>query len=240
MATRRSRSLLSPTKKPKKKAAKKATKKAATKRRATVARIPTARERADAAIASIREAKAQCDGEYFEIGKALLALAKPSIWRDLYAASSLREFLDDYVMPHSSADRLMTIARSYSKPLALKIGLERSFQLARLAEADDDLDPPAKLWRTNVTLQNGKRVQRTTAAELQRLVSAALLKKRLANANPPVKAKPSDRSAVAQLKQDWKQSIFADVNAKFRFNPKKRIVNIEFHVEELFEDEDEE
>lgn len=248
MATFRSR-LRNPvkkaTKKATKKAAKKATKKATTKRttkKATTKRATTPKERADAAIAAIREAKANTDAEYYAVGKALLKLRTPAIWKTLYAAASFREFLDDYVMPHTTADRLMMIAQSYTKALALQIGLERSFQLARLAEADPKVKvSPTQLWRQNPK-RNGKRVQAMSAADMQRLVALINLQKRLAKAKAKAKAQakaePDDETVVAEFETEFVEA-FGDLGAKIRFNPKNRHVLIDFHVDGLYEDDDE-
>lgn len=196
----------------------------------------TAKERADAAIAAIRAAKADNDASYYALGKALLKLRKPAIWK-LYAAATFREFLDDNVMPHSTAQRMITIAEKYPKTLALKIGLERSFQLARLARIDPEItEPPAQLWRQNAEL-GGKPVRTMSAAELERLVSAAVVKKRLAEGRKTTpRASQSDKSAIAQFESDW-ADVFGDLGAVIRFNPRNRTVRIEFHVDELFEED---
>lgn len=80
-----------------------------------VARATTAKDRAEFAIAAIREAKASSDADYYAIGKALIKLRRPAIWK-LYATTTFREFLDDHVMPHNTADRLIATA-SFSQCL---------------------------------------------------------------------------------------------------------------------------
>ena len=223
------------TKKPRKKPVAKKKKPTKSMPGVSSARPSGAKARVDAAIASIRDAMADVDAQYYAIGKALIALRKPEIWK-LYAAETFREFLDDNVMPHSTAERMITIAESYPKTLALTIGLERSFQLARLARIDPDIKAsPAQLWKQNPTLGD-KRVRQQSAADLERLARAAVLKKRLAKAGKPPATRRDDKEAVEWFRGAFLEA-FEDLDADIRFNPRKRTVRIEFHVEGLHDDE---
>lgn len=204
-----------------------ATKKAPAKKRATkkttLARAQTPKQRTDSVIASIKTRLEGIDTEYWEIGQALVQLDDPEIWT-LYNEPTYRRFLEEYVMSFSTARRLITIAKTYTKVIAEQVGLERGWQLERLARLDANIKKSAQqLWTSNARL--GKKrtpVRRMTAAEIAALVQGALLR------SAKTKTKPSKAMKAAAKRYKAAQPYEVEV----AFDLKKSQVRVTIDLEE--------
>lgn len=218
-----------PTKTPTKKVTKKAAKKAA-KKRSTVERATTARERVDQTIAAITERMQRVDTEYYEIGQAILSLDQPAIWRETFGLRSFAAFIEENLMPYSTARRLLVIAREYTKTVAAQIGLERGYQLDRLVDNDPSIRrSPQQLWISNAPLgPTGKRkkVRSMSATEIANLVQLALMKTGRTRQTTP--SKEMKKSA-----QKYKKSF--PYKTRLRFDLKKKDVVIRVSLEDFLE-----
>lgn len=228
MATKKKKSSLIggvrvPLKAPRKSATKKKPRKKTATKRAPLARAQTAKERADRAIAEIVTRLESIDTEHWEIGRALVQLDDPAIW-GLYNETNYRRFLEEYVMPFSTARRLITVAKTYTKTIAQKIGLERGWQLERLARIDPNVKKSAEqLWVSNARL--GKKrtpVRKMTAAEIAALVQGALLR------SAKTKAKPTQEMKAAVKRYKAAQPYDVDVDLDL----KKGRVNVSIDLED--------
>lgn len=227
--SKKARKASSPRRATKKAAAKKATKKArtATKRRPTLAAASSPKERVDSIIATIREQVGETHLSAHRIGQMLVELRKPEIW-ELYAETSFKDFLNQHVLPHSTALRFIKFAQSYSETIAGEIGLERGIQLARLAK-EKQLGNPQTLWTRNAVLQQTprKRAKQLSAADIERLTKAAILQKAKANLPEPT----DEEAAVNRLKKRFTKALGLD--ADFGVDVKKRKVRIELDLDDL-------
>lgn len=232
--SKKARKATSPRRATKKAAAKKATKKAtkkartATKRRPTLAAASSPKERVDSIIATIREQVGETHLSAHRIGQMLVELRKPEIW-ELYAETSFKDFLNEHVLPHSTALRFIKFAQSYSETIAGEIGLERGIQLARLAK-EKQLGNPQTLWTRNAVLQQTprKRAKQLSAADIERLTKAAMLQKAKANLPEPT---DEEEAAVNRLKKRFTKALGLD--ADFGVDVKKRKVRIELDLDDL-------
>lgn len=223
-------------KKTAKKAAKKATKKTAAnstkktaKKRMSVKAASTLKDRVEQTISMIHEQIRLTNANYWDVGKALLSLRKQEIWQ-LYAETTYRGFLEEHVMPYSTARRMLIVAESYPKTIAEEIGCERGYQLARLARADPKIKKSAEqLWKTNAKL-GGRRVRDMSAAEVERLVRGALLRSGKTKRPDPT---PKEASAYAALQAKFAARL--ELEADFDLDLKKRIVRIELSLDDLLE-----
>lgn len=201
-----------------------------TKKRPTLARAQTTKQRTDTIIKQIQAQLAETQTTAYELGQALIQLRKPEIWQ-LYAETTFKGFIQQQVMPYSTAARLIAFAETYTKPTATKIGLERGVQLKRLAKIKQ-LGNPETLWKTNAVLAKNptRRARETSAAELQRLTQAALLQKAKKQRPKPTTA---ERQALKEMKQDWAEAF--DLEADFDLDLKTRKLRIEIDLDELLE-----
>lgn len=212
------------TKKATKKAAKKTAKKSARKRTSAPT---TLKERVEQTIATIHEQLRLSNARYWDVGKALLSLRKPEIWQ-LYAETTYRGFLEEHVMPYSTARRMLTVAETYPKEMAEEIGHERGYQLARLARADVRIKKNARqLWATNAKL-SGKRVRSMSAAEIERLVRGALLR-----SGKTKRPEPTEEEAEAYSALQAKFAARLELEAEFDLDLKNRTVRIELSLDDL-------
>lgn len=219
---------LAPTKTPAKKRATKKTSKKAAKKRTTVKRAATARERVDQTIAAITERMQRVDTEYYEIGQAILGLDQPDIWRDTFGERSFAAFIEEHLMPYSTARRLLVIAREYTKSVAAQIGLERGYQLDRLADNDPDIKrSPQQMWISNVPLGptgQKKKVRTLSATEIANLVQLALMKTGRTRKSTPSKQ-------MKQSAKKYKKSF--PYKTRVRFDLKKKDVVIRVSIEDF-------
>lgn len=197
-------------------------------RRPTLSNAQTPKARTDALIEQIRNKLTEMHATAYDIGKALISLRKPEIWK-LYGETSFKGFIQEQIMPYSTAARLVTFAETYTKKTALQIGLERGVQLTRLARIKE-LGAPETLWKKNaiVAKKPRRRVKQTSAAELERLVRAALLQKAKKTATEATEA---EREAVDTLEEWWIEA--SDFEADFELDLKRRKVLIELDLDEL-------
>ena len=207
------------------------TKKTAKKRRPSLASTGTPKQRADRVIASIHHKLDDMHSTAWDVGRALIELREPAIWK-LYQQSTFKEFLNEEVMPYTSALRFISFAESYSKKIALELGIERGVQLARLARVKK-LGAPEGLWKRNAVLAKKpkRRAKELSAAELERLVRAALLQK--AKKQAKLQATTREKKAVDDLEAWWTSA--SDWDADFELDLKKRKVRIELDLDELLE-----
>ena len=217
---------------PKPKPTKKASKKRASKKgRPSVARArkPTSlKQQVDATIASIHEELRTSSARYWDIGRALISLRQPEIWR-LYAETTYRGFLEEHVMPFSTARRMITVAETYSQPIAEAIGHERGYQLARLARIDRKIKKSAEqLWKTNAKLSK-RRVRDMSAADIERLVRGAVLR---SNKSRRPKPAEEEKQAYDRMKTAF-QKAFKDLEADFDLDLRKRKIRIELNLDDL-------
>ena len=204
-----------------------------TKKRARprVRSVPTLKQRTDRAIADIRSRLSVAEKTYYDIGRALLSLRDPEIWK-LYAETSYKGFLNAQVMPYSTALRMVTVAEAYPKAVALQIGQERGFQLARLAHHEPKFKKknvkPADLWTQNAKLGK-KRVQSMTGAEIATLVQLAIARTKATRSKPS--ASSEEQEVYEGLIEDW-DSLLGH-QADFELDVKKGVVRIEVKISEL-------
>lgn len=217
--------VVTPTKTPTKKAAKKATKKRAptTKRRVAT----TLRDRVDQQLAEIAARLENVDTEYWEIGQALVALDTPEVWT-AYGLRSYRAFLDEHVMPFSTARRLITVAKRYTKAIAKQIGLERGWQLDRLARIDPKIKrSPQQLWQRNTKLGSKKKpVRQMTGPEIEALVRGAQLRSAKTNIRKPSVAM---KQSVKNYKKKHPYETDVDIDLK------RSKVHVTIDLEEFLE-----
>ena len=201
-----------------------------TKKRPTLARARTRKQRTDALIAQIRAQLAENQTTAYQLGQALIELRDPEIWK-LYAETTFKGFIQQHVMPYSTAARLVSFAETYTKPTATQIGLERGVQLKRLAKIKQ-LGNPETLWKTNAVLAKNptRRTRDVSAAELQRMTQAALLQ---AAKKPRPKASPAERQALKAMKRDWAEAF--DLEADIDLDLKNRKLRIEIDLDQLLD-----
>ena len=196
-----------------------ATKRPATKRpslgRATGAAF---RDRIEQVIADIAERVARIDTEYYEIGQAMLALDKPEVWRDTYHLKSFRAFIQDHVMPYTTARRMLVVASTYTKAIAKQIGLSRGFELVRYAEATKR--NARQLWARNAPLGKAKiPVRQLSAAKIAALTQGAELQKRK-------KPRPKPSPAMERSKRAYKTSFDYDTEVHIDVENEEVLVKI--------------
>ena len=189
-----------------------AAKKAPKKRPPTTKRRTTLKDRVDRQLAEIAARLENVDTQYWEIGQALVALDEPEVWA-AFGERSYRAFLEEHVMPFSTARRLITVAQRYTKAIAKAIGLERGWQLDRLARLDPKIKrSPQQLWQRNAKLGSKKKpVRQMTGAEIEALVRGAQL--RSAKSTIP-KPTPAMKQAVKAYKSNLPYEADVDLDLK--------------------------
>ena len=216
----------SPTKTPTKHATKKTSRRPATKRAAP----PTLREQVDEVLETIAARMERVDTEYHEIGRALLTLDRPDVWRDTYGLRSFAAFIEKKLMPYSTARRLLVVAKKYSKAIAAQIGLERGYQLHRLTENDPQIRRSAQqLWTANIPLGpkgKKKKVRTMSAAEIASLVQQAILQAGRSRS-------PSPTPAMKKSARAYKKARPYDT--RLRFDMKNQDVVIRISIEDFLE-----
>jgi len=202
-------------------------KKRATKNRPTLSRAQTPKERTDAIIATIRERIRDNRSSAHAIGRALISLRDPSLWV-LYGETSFKGFVNEQIMPHSSALRFISLAESYDESVALEIGVERGIQLARVARLKK-LGPPQALWERNAVLvkKPQRRVRDMSAAELDRVARGALLQK--AKQRLP-SASDREREVFEGIKERFGK--FFELDAKWELDTKDRKIRMELDLDD--------
>lgn len=205
------------------------TTKATKKVRATTSRPASLKAQTERTIAEIQTHLRAAEVTYYDIGRALLSLRKPEIWQ-LYAETSFKGFLNEHVIPYSTALRMITVAESYTKPIALEIGQERGFQLARLTRHDRKYakKKPADLWTRNAKLGK-KRVKAMTGAEIAELVKLAIMRSK-PKQKPPT-ASEEEQEVYEELIESWEERL--GHAADFDLDLKKGVIRIEVELAEL-------
>lgn len=105
------------------------------------------RKRVSETIATIRQMRRERPTRFYELGELLLTLRDPAIWH-LWRERTFRDFLNERVMPYSTALRTIVIVE-LPRQLAESLGHERAYQLARLARLDPDIESASELWERN-------------------------------------------------------------------------------------------
>jgi hypothetical protein len=128
-------------------------------------------ERAERLLDLIARRKTRIAEDFYDVGEALRELAK----KKLYAAlghTSFGEMLDARkVMSRSQAAKLVAIVDAFPREEALRLGSERAYEISRLAAATPDLDSPATIMATGVTLRGRRHAAESLS--VREIVAAA-------------------------------------------------------------------
>lgn len=119
-------------------------------------------------------------------------------------------------MPAMTARRLMKVASTYTKKTASAMGVEKAYQLARLAETPAVRRTAEQLWVGDAKL-GGRRVREMSAKEIEMMV---LAKKK--QATPPVTDAMHTRRD--HLMEYWEDRL--GLEADFSIDAKRELVLI--------------
>jgi hypothetical protein len=94
----------------------------------------TARVKLKREISVILKKVAAATRSFYEVGAQLNTWKKTQSWRALSEGGDFKSFVAAHVMPYSTAARLLSVAEMYPKSVAVKLGIEKAFQLGRYAK----------------------------------------------------------------------------------------------------------
>ena len=102
---------------------------------------PSARAKVKQEIRAVHKKIELAARSFYEVGTQLNTWKRTQSWRALSSASVRGDFkafvTTQVTMPYSTASRLMTVADAYPKSIAVKLGVEKAFQLVRYARRTD-------------------------------------------------------------------------------------------------------
>lgn len=200
----------------------------ARRERLPVPKNPALKKRAERTIAKIREMRRQHPTPFYEMGKLLLSLREPTIWH-IWADATFRDFLNQRVMPHSTAQRMIVIVEDLPEELAASLGQERSYQLCRLARIDPDVESAVDLWEQNPELGNPpKPLQSMKARELARLVRRVTARVSKSGRPPPSE---KELEAIARVEAKVRARYGPDVD--FDVSVRDGVVSITLGLDEF-------
>jgi len=110
------------------------------------------RRKGEALIVDIRKRKARIAEDFYEIGKALDQLADPRVFGPLGYKTFEDLLTNRKLMSRMQAFKLMLVARTYPKALALKLGVEKAYGLHRYVMATPAEDLAVELARRDARI----------------------------------------------------------------------------------------
>lgn len=169
------------------------------------------------------------DAEFYAIGKELNALNTPAVL-SAFDVTTFEAFVEAEVMSYSTAKRFCRVAREFPKALALRLGVEKAYHLARYVEAAGLRSSAAALARDDKKL-SGSRISELSAVELDNMVR--MLRLQSASAQRPrasTKEKRRARDAADRI------GDLLGLDAKVRVNKARDQVRVDLKLSELMAD----
>lgn len=200
------------------------------RRRAAPTPSPTPRTSIRKTVSRLKKRYAKMEGTFYDMGKELADLDKPSVLA-LYGARSFSEFLEAHIMPYRTARRWIDVSTHYPKSMALRLGIHRGFHLLRYVEVAGLEESAKQLARRDAHIGSPpKAISAYTTRELAALVSVERMR---AGQTKVPKASRRHKSAVAKFKRDFEERYgFAH---KSRLNMKRGVLEIEVPLDELLD-----
>ena len=142
--------------------------------RVAVSRIPRERAKFQRDVTALRKRIVNAEQTFFEAGSQLNVWKKSKAWR-LLDHANFKEFVAAEIMPYRTAARLMAIAGHYDKQQALRLGIEKSYQLLRYGQQAGT--PAKRLAARDSTIGSNpaRRVSELTGEQIQGLTAALRL-----------------------------------------------------------------
>lgn len=204
--------------------------KKATKKARTPARPSTLAERTEAVIDDLRERYRKAELEFYAIGKALPALNRPEVL-ELYDAKTFSELVSNHILPYRTAARFIRVAKEYTEGTAQKLGVEKAYQLARLAELDKKIKSKPELLAKRDAVLGKKRISKMSARDIEALADAAKMNAGKGKAKKPTS---DEKAAVKAFEADLAE--FLEMRTKTKIDAKRRVVVIEVPLDEVVEE----
>ncbi|MFT5353053.1 MAG: hypothetical protein ACI9KE_000250 [Polyangiales bacterium] len=188
----------------------------------------TALARANKTIKAIRKRLRSADAEYYAVGKALAGLDRPEVLA-AFDAANFDAFLDAHVMPHATAQRYMTVTKSYSEVVALRLGVEKAFHLVQYASLWDTRLSAAQLAQRDAAIGSpGRKLSTLSAADIATLVRM----KKLGTARAALPKATRADTRAAQVAARQVEEVLG-VDARVRVDKKRDLVKLEIRLSEL-------
>ena len=213
-----------PTRKPAKKTAKRATKKR------SAARVTTLADRTEAIIADLRERYRKAELEFYYIGKALPALNRPEIFQ-LYGVRTFAELVTKHILPYRTAARFIRVAAEYSETTVQSLGVEKAYQLARLAQLDAKIKTKPELLAKRDAVLGKKRISAMSARDIEALADAAAMR---AGKSRTPKPSAAQRASVEAFREYLVDHL--EMPAKTKIDAKRQVVIIEVPLAEVMDE----
>ncbi|MFT5355991.1 MAG: hypothetical protein ACI9KE_003213 [Polyangiales bacterium] len=169
------------------------------------------------------------EAEFYAIGKELNALNTPAVLAE-FNVTSFEAFVEAEVMSYSTAKRFCRVAREFPKPLALRLGVQKAYHLARYVEAAGLRSSAATLARADAKLGDAP-ISKLSALELDNMV-------RMLRLQTAITQKPRASTKERRRARDVADRIgdLLGVDAKVRVNKGRDQVRVELKLSELMAD----
>lgn len=182
--------------------------------------------RAEQLIARAKNLKRRIASDFYELGKTLEQLAQPAAYGALGYDSFEDLLVGRKLGSRMQAHKLIEVARTYPKPIALKLGIEKAYTLTRLVEATPARDIAADLARRDVRIA-GKPLSKLTHEELREAA-------RRADGGLPTTApeiSPEARRAARSLQRDLRRRGAEGATVRARLDGAKHVLEIRLALE---------
>lgn len=216
-----------------------ATKRSATKRpskrptKRSPARATTLAEQTERAISDLRERYRKAELEFYAIGKALPSLNRPEVLQ-LYKVRTFAELVSKHILPYRTAARFIRVAKVFSEPTAQKLGVEKAYQLARLAELNPKIKSPPEVLAKRDAVLSKRRISKMSARDIEALADAAAMRAGKTRTKQPSK---NETAAVRALAADLNE--FLEMPTRTKIDAKRRIVVIELPLDDVMDEYEE-
>jgi hypothetical protein len=179
-------------------------------------------------VSRLRKRYQQLEGSFYDFAVELRTLNKPEVLR-LFQAATFTEFIEDNIMPVSTAHRWMQVSKAYTKPVALKLGIYRAYHLLRYTKVKGLRATAQELAARDAKIGSPpKRISEYSGRQLQLLVTQARLQAGR-DAIPGITR--VQQQAVKRFKRTFEDRFgFAP---KSRINMKRGVVEFEVPMDEL-------
>ena len=119
----------------------------------------------------LRKRVAAAEQTFFDAGVQLNAWKKDKAWR-LLDHANFKEFVTAKIMPYRTAARLMAIAAHYPKRAAMRLGIEKSYQLLRYGEQAGTPASQLAARDSKIGTSPARRVSELTGEQIQGMTAA--------------------------------------------------------------------
>ena len=143
------------------------------------------KKRAQLLLADIRDRDKRVVRNFYQMGRALVALRTPALYRALGYSSFEALLRGEKLMSRAQAYKLMNVVEAYTPAQAVALGFERAYGLIEWARNAPTDEPPASLADRNVEI-GGRPVSEASV----RAIRADVRRLRAALAKPAAKKRP--------------------------------------------------